>query len=203
LKNALERATEIVRSITPTMINDDEYNDDEKQKCEYVDFEDLYNSREIPIVEKSTSDNKSSSYTNGYTSTENNEAAKYEKNFNQTPVNDKKLNSLTTTFTSKGSQKPMQDNAINGWLMDSQQTDRDRTILTSDITSTRQQTETDLELNEQKYVNVPVILDNMQNIKSQKRISLSSRLNPAKTDCPIKADRKNRSVSRRIISNLL
>jgi len=181
------------------MINDDEYS--EKQKCEYVDFEDLYNSREIPIVEKSTSDNKSFSYTNGYTSTENNEAAKYEKNFNQTPVNDKKLNSLTTTFTSKGSQKPVQDNAINGWLTDSQQTDRDRTILTSDITSTRQQTET--ELNEQKYVNVPVILDNMQNIKSQKRISLSSRLNPAKTDYPIKADRKNRSVSRRIISNLL
>ncbi|KAH0953493.1 hypothetical protein HN011_009727 [Eciton burchellii] len=195
LKNALERATEIVRSITPTMINDDEYS--EKRKCEHV-FEDLYNSREIPVVEKSTSDNKSFPYTNGYTSTENTlhtETAEYKKHFNQTSVNDKKLNSLTITImkTSKGSQKPKQDNAINGRPTDSQQMGQDRTILASDITPTRQQTETDLELNEQRYVNVPVILDNMQKIKSQKRFSLPSRLNPAKTDCPIKAARKNRS----------
>jgi hypothetical protein len=187
------------------MINDDEYS--EKRKCEHV-FEDLYNSREIPVVEKSTSDNKSFPYTNGYTSTENTlhtETAEYKKHFNQTSVNDKKLNSLTITImkTSKGSQKPKQDNAINGRPTDSQQMGQDRTILASDITPTRQQTETDLELNEQRYVNVPVILDNMQKIKSQKRFSLPSRLNPAKTDCPIKAARKNRSVSRRIISNLL
>jgi len=199
LKNALERATEIVRSITPTMINDDDDNEyNEKQKYESV-FKDLYeNNQEIPIVEKSTSDNM-----NRRTSTDN--IAEYGKNFNETPVNDKKLNSLTITFTKtlKGSQKPMQDNAVNEWSTNSKQTGRNRTILKSDITPTRQQTETDLELNKQRYVNVPVILDNMQKIKSQKCISLSSRLNPAKTDCPVKAARKNISVSKRIISNLL
>ncbi|EZA48712.1 Testis-expressed protein [Ooceraea biroi] len=195
LKNALERATEIIRSITPTRVND--FDLGEKQECESA-YEDLYSSEDIPVTERSTSD-KSFSYTNGHASTESIEATEGRRDFNQTPssVNeDKKLNSLKITFTrtSKTSPKPTQ----NKQSTDSQEAGRkNETVLANGTAAIRQRTKADF--HEERYANVSLPLNNVRKISAQRSVSWPSRLNPVKTDC-LKAARKSDPPSTRCIT---
>lgn len=168
LKDALDRATEIVRSTTPSKIYNSKFND--IQECEAV-FENLYGTKyndnqEIKVIERSTPDNKSFLEMDEVKSMKvNNEAAaRHEQIFNQAFINSQTLSSTTIkTIESETS-------AWNQQSMNSQKTDQNNIPFTNGITSPQK-----IKVDEREYVNVRtssvVIKD------SPRRRSLPARLN--------------------------
>lgn len=169
LKDALDRATEIVRSTTPSKIYNSKFND--IQECEAV-FENLYGTKyndnqEIKVIERSTPDNRSFLEMDEVKSMKvNNEAAaRHEQIFNQAFINSQTLSSTTIkTIESETS-------AWNQQSMNSQKTDQNNISFTNGITSPQK-----IKVDEREYVNVRT--SNSVVIKdSPRRRSLPARLN--------------------------
>lgn len=169
LKDALDRATEIVRSTTPSKIYNSKFND--IQECEAV-FENLYGTKyndnqEIKVIERSTPDNRSFLEMDEVKNMKiNNEAAaKHEQIFNQAFINSQTLSSTTIkTIESETS-------AWNQQSMNSQKTDQNNIPFTNGITSPQK-----IKVDEREYVNVRT--SNSVVIKdSPRRRSLPARLN--------------------------
>lgn len=170
LKDALDRATEIVRSTTPSKIYNSKFNLNNIQECEAV-FENLYGTKydnqEIKVIERSTSDNRSFLEMNEVKNMKvNNEAAaRHEQIFNQAFINSQTLSSTITKTTE--SETSAWNQSIN-----SQETDQNNISFTNGIISTPQK----IRVDEREYVNVRT--SNSVIIKdSPRRRSLPARLN--------------------------
>lgn len=191
LKNALERASDIIRSITPTEAKNYHFN--EKQARESA-FENLDDGQKIPVMIESSTSRKKISHMNEHASAEGIVTAERGRSFNQTPVSENRLNSLMISFTrtSKGSRTRTRTNAADEQSSSSQKVDRNETVITNGTVIG-----TDVEPNEGRYVNVPFALNNMPTIDSQRHVSLPSGLDPTKMDCLINVPR--RSVRKKFI----
>lgn len=170
LKDALDRATEIVRSTTPSKIYNSKLNLDNMQKCE-VAFEDLYETKcngnqEIEVIEKSTSGNESFLGIDEVKSIKaNNEAAtRHEEIFNQAFLNGQ--TSFNSTRTSIESKTP----ARNQQSMKSEEMGQSNIPFTDRITP--QKTKAD----DIEYVNVRT-MNSVVTKDSPRRRSLPSKLN--------------------------
>jgi len=168
LKNALDRATEIVRLSTPSKIYNSKLDLGNIQEHETV-FEELYGTRyddkqEIKIIETSTSSNRSFLGLDEVKSVKTNieDAARHEQIFNQAFINSQTFNSTTT--------KKSIESEIS---VNSQEMDQNKTPFTNSITSTPQKNRVD----GTEYVNVRTTLNSVIIKDSPRRRSLPARLN--------------------------
>lgn len=170
LKNALDRATEIVCSITPSKIYNSKLDLNNIQECEAV-FKDLYETKynsnqEIKIIERSTSGNESFLGMDEVQNTKANEtAARHEQIFNQAFINSQTLSSMPTLIESETS-------AQNQQSMNSHETNQDKISFTNGISAPQK-----IEVNEKEYVNVRTTLNDAVIKDSPRRRSLPARLN--------------------------
>ncbi|XP_011883933.1 PREDICTED: uncharacterized protein LOC105571070 [Vollenhovia emeryi] len=160
LRNALDRATEIICSTTPKVHNS-KFNLGTIQKCEAV-FEDLFGTkynddREIGVIEKATTGNESFLAMDDVKSTGAETAARHEQSFNQAFIMESE--------TSARNQLTIQSN--------SHETNRDKIPLTNGIVSTPQK----IKAVEREYVNVRTTLNGTIIKDSPRRRSLPARLN--------------------------
>ncbi|XP_025988995.1 uncharacterized protein LOC105197224 isoform X2 [Solenopsis invicta] len=171
LKDALDRATEIVRSTTPSKIYTSKL-DLNLRECEAV-LENLFKTKynddqEIKVIKKSTPSNEIFLGMSEVSSIRaNNEAAaKHEQIFNQAFINSQTLSSTTkTSFESETS-------AQNQQSINSQEINRNEIPLINAITSTPQE----IRIDERECVNVcPMNGDVVKD--SPRRRSLSTKLN--------------------------
>lgn len=171
LKNALDRATEIICSTTPSKICNSKLDLITVQECEAV-FKDLYgmkdnDNQEIKVIEKSISSNENFLEMDEIKSTKaNNEtAASHGQIFNQTFMNSQP-HSFTTTKTIES------ETAWNEQSMNSHETNKDKVPIINRIVSTPQK----FKAAEREYVNTRTM--NSAVIKdSPRRRSLPARLN--------------------------
>lgn len=176
LKDALDRATEIVRSTTPSKIYNSKPDLTDIQECEAA-FEDMYgmkynDNEEIEVIERSTAGNGDFLGMDEVESVKaNNEtAAKQERIFNQAFISSQSLSS-TTTKTSIESEASAQ----NQQSMRSREVDQNKIPFTNRITSTSQKNR-DIRADERDYVNLRSI-NSVVMKDSPRRRSLPARLN--------------------------
>jgi len=169
LKEALDRATEIVCSTTPSKTSNSKRDLNNIQECEAV-FEDLYGTKnddqEIKVIEKSFS-NESFLGVDEVKNVKVNEAAtRHEQIFNQAFINNETLSS-TITKTSIESETSEQTQQSVKLKMD-----RNKIPFTNGITSTPQK----IRVDEGEYVNVRT-MNTVIMKDSPRRRSLPARLN--------------------------
>lgn len=173
LKNALDRATEIICSTTPSKIYDSKLDLTNIQECEAV-FEDLYgmkdnDNQEIKVIEKSISSNENFLEMDEIKSTKaNNEtAASREQIFNQAFMNSQTLSFMTTKTNES------ETSVWNQQSMNSHETNKDKIPIINRIMSTPQK----IKVAEREYVNPRTTLNSAVIKDSPRRRSLPARLN--------------------------
>lgn len=178
MKDALDRATEIVHLVTPSKIHNPELDWTNKQEFKTVFnlYETTYdNNQNITVKEKWTPSNNNFLEIDNIKNTENNiEAAiRHEEIFNQAFIKNETFSS-TTTKTSNESQISTREQQSTNF----QKTDQNNVAITNKITSNPQQTKVDsTNTHEMKYVNVDTIANSIIIKDSPRRRSLPARLN--------------------------
>lgn len=170
LKDALDRATEIVRSVTPSKICTSKLNWTNTKEFETV-LKDLYETKydkNQNRVEKWTPGNSNFLEINKARNTENNIGAsiRHEEMFNQAFINSETFSS-TAMKTLNESRMSMREQ----YLSDLQKTDH---MITSNLQQTR---DFDSKTHEMEYVNVDTISNSPAIKDSPRRRSLPARLN--------------------------
>ncbi|XP_071580595.1 uncharacterized protein [Temnothorax nylanderi] len=174
LRNALDRATEIICSTTPSKIYNSKFDLNNIQECETV-FEDLYGTKyndnqEINVIERSTSGDENFLGMDEVKSTKANDetAARHEQILNQAFINSQTLSSTTTKTSIESEISARSQQPIN-----SHETNQDKIPFANGIISTPQKIRAD----EREYVNVRTILNSAVMKDSPRRRSLPARLN--------------------------
>ncbi|XP_072762066.1 uncharacterized protein [Anoplolepis gracilipes] len=177
LKDALDRATEIVHSVTPSKICNSELNWTNTQEFKTV-FKDLYgttcdNNQKIAVTERWMPGNSNFLGINKVGNGENNieTSIKHEEIFNQAFINSGTFSSATTK-TSNESQMLTREKQSNKL----QKTDQNNMIFTK-IMPNLQQTKVDFKTHEMDYVNVDSISNSITIKDSPRRRSLPAKLN--------------------------
>ncbi|XP_036149146.1 uncharacterized protein LOC105830040 isoform X2 [Monomorium pharaonis] len=172
LKDALDRATEIVQSTTPSKIYNSKFDLNNVREYEAV-FENLYetkyNDQDIKVIEKSTLGNGSFLRLDEVKNlkTNNEAAAKHEQIFNEAFINSQTFSSITTKTSLDSETLAHSQQSIN-----SQDTNRNEISFINGITSNLQKIKPD----EREYVNVHAT-NNVIIKDSPRRRSLPERLN--------------------------
>ncbi|XP_025269002.1 uncharacterized protein LOC105254410 isoform X1 [Camponotus floridanus] len=178
LKDALDRATEIVHLVTPSKIHNPELDWTNKQELKTVFnlYETTYdNNQNITVKEKWTPSNSNFLEIDNIKNTGNNiEAAiRHEEIFNQAFIKNETFSS-TNTKTSNESQISTRERQSTNL----QNTDQNNVAITNKIISNPQQTKVDsTNTHEMKYVNVDTITNSIIIKDSPRRRSLPARLN--------------------------
>ncbi|XP_070512374.1 uncharacterized protein [Cardiocondyla obscurior] len=172
LKNALDRATEIIRSTTPQNYNS-KLDQNNIQECEAV-FENLYgtkhiNNQEIKIIERSISDNNSFLETSDIKNAKANDetiTARHDQIFNQAFIN-------SPTLSCTPSKTEFETSVRNQESLNSYDTNQNKILFKNKIISTPQK----VKIDEREYVNIRTVLSSGVIKDSPRRRSLPARLN--------------------------
>ncbi|KMQ90571.1 Testis-expressed protein 14 [Lasius niger] len=178
LKDALDRATEIVRSVAPSKICNSKLDWTNTQEFETVS-EDLYetkydNNQKIRVIERWTPGNSNFLGINEVRNTENNTetSKRHEEIFNQAFINSGTFSSATMKTSNESRMSTREQQSI-----DLQKTDQSNVAFTNKIMSNSHQSRVDSKTHEIKYVNVDAISNSIAIKDSPRRRSLPARLN--------------------------
>ncbi|XP_050453776.1 uncharacterized protein LOC126852726 isoform X1 [Cataglyphis hispanica] len=176
LKDALDRATEIVHSVTPSKICNSKLNWANTQEFKTV-LKDLYetthdNNQKITVTERWTPDNNNFAEINEVRDTESSIESflRHEEIFNQAFINE--TSSSATMKTSNKSPMLTLEQSIN-----LQKTDKNNIAFTNKIMSNLQQNGVDFKTHKMEYVNIDTISNSIAIKDSPRRRSLPARLN--------------------------
>lgn len=178
LKDALDRATEIVHSVTPSKIYNSKLDWANTQEFKTI-FKDRYettydNNQKITVTERWTPGNSNFVGVNEVRDTENSIEAsiRYEEIFNQAFINSETSSSATTKTSSES---PILTSKQQSTIL--QKTDRNNIAFTNKIMSNLQQSGVDFKTHEMECVNVDTISNNVAIKDSPRRRSLPAKLN--------------------------
>ncbi|XP_012226022.1 uncharacterized protein [Linepithema humile] len=167
LKNALDRATKIIHSTTPSKSCHSNLNDIQERENLY---EMKYDEEEIKVIENGMSDNENFLGINRFASTENNEVVEHDEIFNQAFINNKTLGSAITRSSSESGISTRDQQPTN-----SQEINKNKTAFSNECMFSQERI--DLKSNEKEYVNINAISKNIGINDELKRRSLPARLN--------------------------
>ncbi|XP_029673608.1 uncharacterized protein LOC115241814 isoform X2 [Formica exsecta] len=204
LKDALDRATEIVHSVTPPKICNSKLDWANTQELKTI-FKDRYettydNNQKITVTERWTPGNSNFVGVNEVRDTENNIEAsiRYEEIFNQAFINSETSSSATTKTSSES---PILTSKQQSTIL--QKTDRNNIAFTNKIMSNLQQSGVDFKTHEMECVNVDTISNNVAIKDSPRRRSLPAKLNTLTImSIPKNTHQKNMPVSQYLTEDM-